>query len=61
MVGWKNKQITRLFVDSIEDNIVLQRKKTRLCEHCEIEESLYKWFLQKDSEKMLISGVILRA
>jgi hypothetical protein len=49
------------FVDSIEDNARLQRKKTRLCEHSEADECLYKWFLQKRSERVPIPGVILKA
>jgi hypothetical protein len=49
------------FVDSIEDDVGLQRKKTELCEHSEVDECLYKWFLQKRSERVPINGVILKA
>jgi hypothetical protein len=60
--GWiKEENKLRLFVDSIEDDIGLQRKKTRLCEHSEVDECLYKWFLQKRSERVPTNGVILKA
>jgi hypothetical protein len=47
------------FVDSIEDNIGLQRKETRLCEQSEVDECLYRWLLQKCSERVPIDGVIV--
>jgi hypothetical protein len=49
------------FVDSIEDIVGLQRKKTRLCEHSEVDKCSYKWFLQKRSGRVPINGVILKA
>lgn len=36
-------------------------KKTRLCEKLDIDECLYKWFLQKSSERVPKNGVILKA
>jgi hypothetical protein len=60
--GWmKEENKLHSFVDSIEDDTGLQRKKTRLCEHSEAYECLYKLFLQKCSEKVPINGVILKA
>jgi hypothetical protein len=59
-----------LFVDSIEDDIGLQRKNTRLHENSYIDKCLYyrfywpsmqhfyKWFLQKRSETVVINCVI---
>jgi hypothetical protein len=32
-----------LFLDFIDDDVGLQRKKTRLCEHSEVDECLYEW------------------
>jgi hypothetical protein len=57
----KEENKLRSFVDSIEDDIGLQRKKTRLCEHSKVDECLYKWFLQKHSERVPIYGVLLKA
>jgi hypothetical protein len=60
--GWmKEENKLRAFVDSIEVDVGLRRKNTRLCEHSETDECLYKWFLQKRSERAPINGVILKA
>jgi hypothetical protein len=56
----KDENKLRSFVDSTEDDVQLQRK-TRLCKHSEVDQSLCKWFLQKHSEKVSINGVILKA
>jgi hypothetical protein len=39
----------------------MQKKKTRLCELSEGDEFLYKWFLQKHSEREPINRVNLKA
>jgi hypothetical protein len=39
-----------LFVDTIENDIGLHRKKAKLCEDLDVDECLYKLFLQKHSE-----------
>jgi hypothetical protein len=48
-------------LDSIENDVELQRKTTRLCEHSEVDECLYKCFIQKRSERAPINGVIIKA
>jgi hypothetical protein len=55
----KEKKIT--FVNSVEDKIGLQRKKTRACENSDVENCLYKWFLQEPSEGAPVNGVIFKA
>jgi transposase-like protein len=57
----KEENKLRSLVDSIEDGIGLQKKKTRLHGHSEVDKCLCKWFLQKHSERVLINGVILKA
>jgi hypothetical protein len=48
---WMKEEKLRSFVDSIVEDVRLQRKKTRLCEHNEVDECLYKWFLYKSVMK----------
>jgi hypothetical protein len=44
--GWmKEEEKLVMFVDFIEDDIALQRKKTRLCENSDVDKCLYKWFI----------------
>jgi hypothetical protein len=57
----KEENKWHLFVDSIEVDLGLQRKKTRLCDQSEVDKCLYKQFLQKHSERVTIDGVILKA
>jgi hypothetical protein len=58
--GWiKEENKLRSFVYSVEDDVRLRSMKTRLCDHNEVDECLYKWFLQKRSERVPINGVIL--
>jgi hypothetical protein len=56
----KEENKLRLFVDSIEDDVGLQRRRVD-CEHSEVDECLYKWFLQKHSERVPINGEIMKA
>jgi hypothetical protein len=55
--GWK-KEDDKL--RSIED-VGLQWKTTRLCEKSNTDECLYKWFLQKHTERVLINRAILKS
>jgi hypothetical protein len=52
---------SRLPVYSIEGDIRLQRKKSRLCEVCYVKKYLYMWLLEKGSERVPINEVILKA
>jgi hypothetical protein len=58
--GWMKEDRLCLLVDPKEDGLRLQRKKTRLRENSYVDECLYKWFLQKHSERVPINGVILK-
>jgi hypothetical protein len=48
-------------VDSLEDDIGMQRKKTRHHENGYVHKCLYKWSLPKCSERVPINEIILKA
>jgi hypothetical protein len=41
------------FLDSMQEDIGLQRKKTRLCKKLDLGECLYKWFMQNNMKEFL--------
>lgn len=46
--GWvKEEEKLRSFVASVESDVGLQRKKVRVGEDNELDDCLYKWFIQK--------------
>ena len=60
--GWvKEEEKLRSFVASVESDVGLQRKKVRVGEDNELDDCLYKWFIQKRSESVPVNGVILKA
>jgi hypothetical protein len=57
----KEKETLHSFINSAEDKVWLQRTKTRLCENSDVDECLYKWSLQKRSERLPVNRIILKA
>jgi hypothetical protein len=51
----------RVFVAAVESDVGLQRKMARVGEDNEVDDSLYKGFLQERSESVPVNGVILKA
>jgi hypothetical protein len=57
----KEEEKLRAFVNTVETEVGLQRKKTRIGNYSEVDDCLYKWFVQKRSESVPINGIILKA
>jgi len=56
----KEEEKLHSLTDSVGGNIRHQRKIPRLCENSTVNQNLYRWFLENCSEKMCISGVLLK-
>lgn len=48
-------------VYTVQSEVGLQRKKTKLGKDSELDECLYRWFLSKQSEGVPLSGPVIRA
>lgn len=60
--GWmKEEDKLRNFVNTVESEIGLQRKKNKLGQNSDLDECLYRWFLIKRSEGVPLSGPVIRA
>ncbi|XP_069687968.1 tigger transposable element derived 5-like [Periplaneta americana] len=59
--GWLDDEAKLLsFVNRVEDEVGLCRKRTRLGKHTTLDECLYIWYLQKRNEGALLSTSALK-
>lgn len=58
--GWMNDEIKLTkFVNELDDNSTLKRKKVRLGNHVILDKYLYKWFIEKKKNGEHVTGPML--